>query len=87
MRQRSPPFNADMTHFAETFRYILDGVKNSADIDDNIGTRFGGLGEFTAAASTSRTVSRDGWTPNWVGSWDQLSVSPRGLGGLGPAYL
>jgi hypothetical protein len=49
-----------MTHFAETFRYMLEGVKNSADIDENIGTRFGGLGEFTVAASTSRTVSRDG---------------------------
>lgn len=31
-----------------------------------MGTRFGGLGEFTAAASTSRTVSRDGWTPSWL---------------------
>lgn len=43
---------------------MLDGVKNSAEMDENMGTRFGGLGDFTAAASTSRTVSSDGWTPN-----------------------
>jgi hypothetical protein len=48
------------THFAEIFRYMLDGVKNSADIEENTGTRFGGLGELTAAANTSRIVSSDG---------------------------
>jgi hypothetical protein len=45
---------------------MLEGVKNSADMDENMGTKLGGLGEVTAVASTSRTVSRDGWTPNWV---------------------
>jgi hypothetical protein len=52
--------NMSHTHFAEIFRYMLDGVKNSADIEENTGTRFGGLGELTAAANTSRIVSSDG---------------------------
>ena len=34
-------------------------------MDENTGTRLGGLGELMAAASTSRTVSSDGWTANW----------------------
>jgi hypothetical protein len=48
------------THFADIFRYILDGVKNSAGIEEKTGTRFGGLGDLTAAANTSRMVSSDG---------------------------
>lgn len=48
------------THFAEIFRYMLDAVKNSAGIEENTGTRFGGLGDLTAAANTSRMVSSDG---------------------------
>ena len=48
------------TYFAEIFRYMLDGVRNSAGIEENTGTRFGGLGDLTAAANTSRTVSSDG---------------------------
>jgi hypothetical protein len=48
------------THFAEIFRYMLDGVKNSAGIEEKTGTRFGGLGDLTAAANTSRMVSSDG---------------------------
>lgn len=41
---------------------MLDGVRNSAETVENTGTRFGGLGDLAVAASTSRTVSRDGWT-------------------------
>lgn len=41
---------------------MLDGVRNSAGMDEKTGTRLGGLGELTAAARTSRTVSSDGWT-------------------------
>lgn len=48
------------THFADIFRYMLDGVKNSAGIEEKTGTRFGGLGDLTAAANTSRMVSSDG---------------------------
>lgn len=48
------------THFADIFRYILEAVKNSAGIEENTGTRFGGLGDLTAAANTSRMVSSDG---------------------------
>jgi hypothetical protein len=51
-----------MTHLARTFKYMLDGVRNSAVIDENSGTRFGGFGDWTAAARTSRTVSSDGCT-------------------------
>jgi len=46
--------------FADIFRYMLDGVKNSAGIEEKTGTRFGGLGDLTAAANTSRMVSSDG---------------------------
>ena len=46
-------------------RYTEDGVKNSEDIEVKIGTRFGGFGELALAASTSRTVSSDGCTPNF----------------------
>lgn len=48
------------THFAEIFRYMLDGVRNSAGIEEYTGTRFGGLGELVNVANTSRTVSSDG---------------------------
>lgn len=48
------------THFADIFRYMLEAVKNSAGIEENTGTRFGGLGDLTAAANTSRMVSSDG---------------------------
>ena len=48
------------THFADIFRYMLEAVKNSAGIEENTGTRFGGLGDVTAAANTSRMVSSDG---------------------------
>jgi hypothetical protein len=59
--------NESRTHFAEILRYMLDGVKNSAGIDENTGTRFGGFGELTAAAKTSRMVSSDGWTTSCKG--------------------
>lgn len=52
--------NESRTHFAETFRYMLDGVRNSAEMEEKTGTRLGGFGELTAAANTSRTVSMDG---------------------------
>lgn len=52
--------NESRTHFADILRYMLEGVRNSAGIDEKTGTRFGGLGDLIAAASTSRTVSRDG---------------------------
>lgn len=39
---------------------MLDGVRNSADMEAKTGTRFGGLGEVTVAARTWRTVSREG---------------------------
>jgi hypothetical protein len=39
---------------------MLEGVRNSADIEEKTGTRLGGFGELTAAANTSRTVSREG---------------------------
>jgi hypothetical protein len=39
---------------------MLDGVKNSADIEEYMGTRFGGLGDLTAAARISRMVLSDG---------------------------
>ena len=55
------------THFAETLRYMLDGVRNSAEMEEKTGTRLGGFGELAAAANTSRTVSRDGWTPSYCG--------------------
>lgn len=57
-----PAWDISMSHtyFAEIFRYMLDGVRNSAGIEENTGTRFGGLGDLTAAANTSRTVSSDG---------------------------
>lgn len=45
---------------------MLDGVRNSADMEEKTGTRLGGLGELTAAASTSRTVSSGGCTPSWM---------------------
>lgn len=76
-----------MTHFAETFKYMLDGVKNSAGTDENIGTRFGGFGDITAAASTSRTVSREGWIPNCMVGHGVSFPATEGLRGLGPAYL
>jgi hypothetical protein len=57
-------WNESDTHFAETLRYMLDGVRNSAGMEEKTGTRFGGLGDVTAAASTSRMVSSDGWTTN-----------------------
>jgi hypothetical protein len=44
---------------------MLEGVKNSAGIEENTGTRFGGLGDSTVAANTSRIVSRDGWTTSY----------------------
>jgi hypothetical protein len=58
---------------------MLDGVRNSADMDEKIGTRFGGLGELTAAASTCRTVSRDGCIPVTPSS-SAIVVLLRGLG-------
>jgi hypothetical protein len=54
--------NESGTHFAETLRYMLDGVRNSAGIEEKTGTRFGGLDALAAAARTSRMVSSDGWT-------------------------
>jgi hypothetical protein len=57
--------NESRTHFAETLRNMLDGVKNSAGIEEKTGTRFGGFGDLTAAANTSRMVSSDGWTTNY----------------------
>jgi len=53
------------TNFAVILRYMLEGVRNSAGMDEKIGTRFGGLGVLIAAASTSRTVSRGGCTPSY----------------------
>jgi hypothetical protein len=41
---------------------MLDGVRNSAGMDEKTGTRFGGFGNVLAAANTSRIVSSDGWT-------------------------
>lgn len=38
-----------MTDFAETFRYIDEGVKNSDEIEAHSGTRFGGLGSLIAS--------------------------------------
>jgi hypothetical protein len=52
--------NESGTHFAETLRYMLEGVRNSAEMEEKTGTRLGGLGDLAAAASTSRTTSRDG---------------------------
>lgn len=69
-----PPLSS-MTHFADTFRYILDGVRNSADIEEKMGTRLGGLGALTEAAKTSRTVSSDGCTPSLSGH--AVSFLPR----------
>ena len=46
---------------------MLDGVRNSAEMEEKTGTRLGGFGELAAAANTSRTVSRDGWTPSYCG--------------------
>lgn len=43
---------------------MLEGVRNSAGMDENTGTRFGGFGDFAAVASTSRMVSMDGCTPS-----------------------
>jgi hypothetical protein len=57
--------NESRTHFAETLRYMLEGVKNSAGIEENTGTRFGGFGDLIAAANTSRIVSSDGCTTNY----------------------
>jgi hypothetical protein len=67
--------NESRTHFAETLRYMLDGVRNSAGIEEKTGTRFGGLGDVAAAARTSRMVSSDGWTTSYAGAG---SVSRRG---------
>jgi hypothetical protein len=39
---------------------MLEAVRNSAGIEEKTGTRFGGFGDLTAAANTSRTVSSDG---------------------------
>jgi hypothetical protein len=47
---------------------MLDGVRNSAGIEEKTGTRFGGLGDVAAAARTSRTVSSDGWTTSCAGT-------------------
>jgi hypothetical protein len=44
---------------------MLEGVKNSAGIEENTGTRFGGFGDLIAAANTSRIVSSDGCTTNY----------------------
>ena len=33
---------------------------------EKIGTRFGGFGDLTAAANTSRIVSSDGWTASYM---------------------
>lgn len=38
-----------MTDFAETFRYMDEGVKNSDEIEAHSGTRFGGLGSLIAS--------------------------------------
>jgi hypothetical protein len=54
---------------------MLDGVRNSAGIEEKTGTRFGGLGDEAAAARTSRMVSSDGWTTSYAGAG---SVSRRG---------
>jgi hypothetical protein len=67
-RPPRPQENESRTHFAETLRYMLDGVRNSAGIEEKTGTRFGGLGDVAAAARTSRTVSSDGWTTSCVGT-------------------
>ena len=55
------------THFAEIFRYMLDGVRNSAEMAWKIGTRLGGLGDWAAAANTCRIVSSDGSMPSCCG--------------------
>jgi hypothetical protein len=34
-------------------------------MEEKTGTRFGGFGDLIAKASTSRIVSRDGWTPSY----------------------
>jgi len=60
------------THFAEIFRYMLDGVRNSAEMAWKIGTRLGGLGDWAAVANTSRIVSSDGSMPSCCGH----TVSP-----------
>jgi hypothetical protein len=51
-----------MSYFEAIFRYIEEGVRNSADNVAHIGTRFGGSGDFEANFMTSRTVSMVGWT-------------------------
>jgi hypothetical protein len=65
------------THFAAILRYMLEGVKNSAGIDENTGTRFGGFGDWIAAAKTSRIVSSDGWTTIYKGTWSDSWPSTR----------
>lgn len=41
------------------------GVRNSAEMEEHTGTRFGGFGVFAYDASTSRTVSSEGSMPGW----------------------
>ncbi len=55
-----------MTHFADSFRYMLEGVRNSAGMVAKIGTRLGGFGDLIAVVNISRTVLSDGWTPNYM---------------------
>jgi hypothetical protein len=58
---------------------MLEGVKNSAGIEENTGTRFGGFGDWTAEAKTSRIVSSDGWTTSYTGTRSDLWPETRSL--------
>ena len=55
------------THFADIFRYMLEAVKNSAGIEENTGTRFGGLGRLRVLSMMLETSSKEGWMLVWVG--------------------
>ena len=48
------------TYCAETFRYMEDGVRNSAEIEALMGTRFGGFESFDVDETTFCTVSNVG---------------------------
>ena len=49
-----------MTDFADILRYIEDGVRNSEEMEAQIGTRLGGFGSLIALERIECTSSREG---------------------------
>ena len=59
---RIPVQGVSLAHCAEILRYIDDGVRNSADTEAHIGTRFGLVADVDVSLRSCCTVSILGWT-------------------------